>query len=169
MKKLNSVWLLLYLHRESPNRTETTSEDTEDHDKLLESEPSLHAAAEHSSSDCAPPPPGSPVQDSTGPGDSRLAGAHSPAADDYNVSPYIKTNAKTITRALLRSSRIRRKVTVEDLFFPANDLEETEQKGPPSRNCSGKEKGGTREGDTSLLGYDAQWCWVESQDDVTFL
>lgn len=20
-----------------------------------------------------------------------------------------------------------------------------------------------------LLGYDAQWCWVESQDDVTFL
>ncbi|XP_068593994.1 leucine rich adaptor protein 1-like [Cebidichthys violaceus] len=23
--------------------------------------------------------------------------------------------------------------------------------------------------DSALLGYDAQWCWVESQDDVTFL
>lgn len=167
--QVHTEQFLLCLHRESPNPTDTTGEETEDNDKVPETESNLHAAAECSGSESAPPTHSTPTQDSPHTGDSRLAGGHSPTSDDCNVSPYIKTNAKTITRALLRSSRIRRKVTVEQLFSPAKDEKEAERKDPLSQNSSGKEELGTSEKDASLLAYDAQWCWVESQDDVTFL
>lgn len=160
--------VLLYLHRESPNPTDVTGEETEDNDKLQETESNLPAAAENCGSESAPPTHSTPAQDSPDTGDSRLACGHSPT-DDCTVSPYIKTNAKTITRALLRSSRVRRKLTVEQLFSPAKDEKEAERKDPPSHNSSGKEELRTCEKDASLLAYDAQWCWVESQDDVTFL
>lgn len=165
-----TYWVVpLYLHRESPNQAETTGEETEDIDKVAETESNLHAAAANSGSDSAPPAHSTLAQDSLVHGDSRLAGGHSPTSYDCNISPYVKTSAKTITRALLRSSRIRRKVTVEDLFSPAKDKKEAEEKDLPSHSSSGQEELGTSKKDTSLLGYDAQWCWVESQDDVTFL
>lgn len=48
---------------------------------------------------------------------------------------------------------------------------------PPDemKRDDGSQDGATTNSDTLetdeavLLGYDAQWCWVESQDDVTFL
>lgn len=38
-----------------------------------------------------------------------------------------------------------------------------------SQNNTMEEEENTSNRETVLLGYDAQWCWVESQDDVTFL
>lgn len=162
---------ILCLHRESPNQTESASEETDDVDKVTETESNLQAAAAAAAADSgydkAPPTHGSPAQDSLVRGD--LAGGHSPTSDDCSISPYIRTGAKTITRALLRSSRFRRKVTVEELVPSAQDEKEAEQKDRPSCNSAGKEEAGSSRKDGSLLGYDAQWCWVESQDDVTFL
>lgn len=43
----------------------------------------------------------------------------------------------------------------ETLRASENNTEETQEESVP--------------GTEMLLGYDAQWCWVESQDDVTFL
>lgn len=157
---------LLHLHRESPNQTEATGEETEDIEKVIETDSNLQAAAAANSGSDSPP-----LTHNTSTRDSAvsiLLGGPPSTAGDCNIAPYIKTNAKTITRALLRSSRIRRKVTVEELFSPDKNETESKHKDPQSDKFSGEEVLGTNK-DTSLLGYDAQWCWVESQDDVTFL
>ncbi|XP_058502754.1 leucine rich adaptor protein 1-like [Solea solea] len=69
---------------------------------------------------------------------------------DTRLSEDIKVSAGTITRALLRSRKSRGEV--KDSSFPLTP----EKASAPKR-------------EELLLGYDAQWCWVESQDDVTFL
>lgn len=90
-----------------------------------------------------------------------------PANSNETTLHGISSGGDTITRALLRSSRGRRDVKVDDTF----PLHKTS--GEMKRN--GESQDSTRNTDTVenngavLLGYDAQWCWVESQDDVTFL
>lgn len=79
----------------------------------------------------------------------------------------------TIKRALLRSSRARRDIKAENIFAPTkySDEREREQQTQESFSSSSlveKEESAVNQ-ETVLLGYDAQWCWVESQDDVTFL
>lgn len=79
----------------------------------------------------------------------------------------------TIKRALLRSSRVRRDIKAENIFAPTKYLDQTEreqqtQESFRSSNSVEKEETAFTQ-ETVLLGYDAQWCWVESQDDVTFL
>lgn len=178
-----------FLHRESPNLIETTSEEAEDHlprTDLEESSCKISGtlspqSAEASCSspftpncETSPPTHDPPGQDSAAPADSLVSG-HSAASppEDYDVSPYIKTSAKTIRGALLRSSRVRRKVRVDDIFAPAKHSDEKEGKQPSQEvpgSYGSSEKVESEPGrETSLLGYDAQWCWVESQDDVTFL
>lgn len=164
-----------FFHRESPNQIETTSEEAEDHLLQTDQEESSckisdMLSPQSAEASCSSPftpncetsspthsPPG---QDSPTAADSLVSG-HSPASppEDYDVSPYIKTSAKTIRGALLRSSRVRRKVRVDDIFAPAKHSDEKEGEQPSQEVA----------GETNLLGYDAQWCWVESQDDVTFL
>ncbi|KAG8013953.1 Leucine rich adaptor protein 1 [Nibea albiflora] len=88
----------------------------------------------------------------------------------------IKDGAKTIRRALLRSNRARRPVIVDNGSFAVTKQSEetqTEHQTQESfrafqNNTMEKEESPPNK-DTILLGYDAQWCWVESQDDVTFL
>lgn len=53
---------------------------------------------------------------------------------------------------------------MEELFPAATTEKEAKQEDPPGHTSPGQEEVGS-----SLLGYDTQWCWVESQDDVTFL
>ncbi|XP_047445068.1 leucine rich adaptor protein 1-like [Mugil cephalus] len=88
----------------------------------------------------------------------------------------IKTRGNTIWRALLRSNRPRRQLKeVIDSFALTHS-----QQGDTSTVCKAEESftashtNTTEEeesapGGEALLGYDAQWCWVNSQDDVTFL
>lgn len=79
----------------------------------------------------------------------------------------VRASGDTIKRALLRSSRARRHVGVEDVFPLHNlpdDMKTHDESQDSTRNC---EAADTNE--AVLLGYDAQWCWVESQDDVMFL
>lgn len=61
----------------------------------------------------------------------------------------------------------------ENIFSPIkySDQAEREQQTQESfrgSNSVEKEESAFNQ-ETVLLGYDAQWCWVESQDDVTFL
>lgn len=72
-----------------------------------------------------------------------------------------------IRRALLRSSRGRTDVKVDDLFplhKATGEMKRDDESQESTRNTDAVEN--NRE---VLLGYDAQWCWIESQDDVTFL
>lgn len=171
--------------RESPNQIETTSEEAEDHLPQTDQEESSckisdtlsPQSAEVSCSftpncETSPSTHDPPGQDSAAPADSLVSG-HSPASppEDYDISPYIKTSAKTIRGALLRSSRVRRKVRVDDIFAPAkqSDMKEQPSQEVPGSYGSSEKVESEPGGETSLLGYDAQWCWVESQDDVTFL
>lgn len=178
-----------FFRRESPNQIETTSEEAEDHLPQTDQEESSckisdtlgPQSAEASCSspftpncESTPPTHSPPGQDSAAPADSLVSG-HSPESlpEDYDISPYIKTSAKTIRGALLRSSRVRRKVRVDDIFAPAKHSDEKEG-GQPSHEVAGsygssKKVESEPGGEMNLLGYDAQWRWVESQDDVTFL
>lgn len=70
----------------------------------------------------------------------------------------------TIRRALLRSSRGGREVKVDDMFPLQKGEKRDDESQDSTRNTDTVENNGA-----VLLGYDAQWCWVESQDDVTFL
>ncbi|KAG7526386.1 hypothetical protein JOB18_039632 [Solea senegalensis] len=81
---------------------------------------------------------------------------------DTRLSEDIKVSAGTITRALLRSRKSR---GVKDSSFP---LTPETSKASENNNMT-EEKASAPKREELLLGYDAQWCWVESQDDVTFL
>lgn len=76
-----------------------------------------------------------------------------------------------VRSALLRSSRIFRREEKPTILESKDDLElsKTEIEVPTFEDeRTNRHKTGQNE-DNMLLGYDAQWCWVESQDDVTFL
>ncbi|KAL7387460.1 hypothetical protein ABVT39_023819 [Epinephelus coioides] len=97
---------------------------------------------------------------------------------DSDVVPLhdIKGGADTIRRALLRSNRARREVKANNgslSLTKESGEKQTEQQTQESfrasQNSMTKEEEHAPDSETSLLGYDAQWCWVESQDDVTFL
>ncbi|XP_024129629.1 leucine rich adaptor protein 1 isoform X1 [Oryzias melastigma] len=83
-----------------------------------------------------------------------------------------KGNAETIRRALQRSIRTRKELKA-DLFGPSQQLE---AKINPIAETFTAAQNDTKDHEETpavvenvLPGYDAQWCWVESQDDVTFL
>ncbi|XP_032387621.1 leucine rich adaptor protein 1 isoform X2 [Etheostoma spectabile] len=96
---------------------------------------------------------------------------------DSAVAPLkdIKDGANSIRRALMRSNRTRRGVKGDNGSFSLtkqsgethteHQTQETFRSG--QRNKVEEESVHNRE--TALLAYDAQWCWVESQDDVMFL
>lgn len=90
---------------------------------------------------------------------------------DVTAMPYIKTNAKTIRRALLRSSRARKDVKVDSIFAKQSEETQREDQNPESLRSSNtmETEASAPNRESTLRGYDAQWCWVESQDDVTFL
>ncbi|XP_051265665.1 leucine rich adaptor protein 1-like [Dicentrarchus labrax] len=97
-----------------------------------------------------------------------------PQNSDVAPLKHIKAGADTIRRALLRSNRARREVD-SGSFALTNRSEETQTEnqteeglGASQTNVMEKEEHAPSR-ETFLLGYDAQWSWVESQDDVTFL
>lgn len=77
-----------------------------------------------------------------------------------------------VRSALLRSSRISRREEKGRINLSREDglgESKTEIKLP---NFEDKRANGNmveQDEDKMLLGYDTQWCWVDSQDDVTFL
>ncbi|KAF0047271.1 hypothetical protein F2P81_000904 [Scophthalmus maximus] len=128
-----------------------------------------------------------------GPSQSKFEVASSNAADgltgavlqkcqpqDLDAGPLqdIEAGAGTITRALLRSRKKRREVKGDTSSFTltqASGETQAERSRPveslkaSQNNVKEEEEEGALNRETVLLGYDAQWCWVESEDDVTFL
>nr|XP_020507816.1 leucine rich adaptor protein 1-like [Labrus bergylta] len=99
-------------------------------------------------------------------------------SQDSNITPLkdIKSRGDTIRRALLRSSRVRKEVRADSgIFSSTKQSEETQTEQQPQQSSRDHQNNVTKteesepNKETMLLGYDAQWCWVESQDDVTFL
>ncbi|KAF3699039.1 Leucine rich adaptor protein 1 Leucine repeat adapter protein 35A [Channa argus] len=86
-----------------------------------------------------------------------------------------RSGANTIRRALLRSSRVRRELNVDTGFFLSKQSGETQtehrtkESFKAHHNSKVQHDQSTPDMDKLLVGYDAQWCWVDSQDDVTFL
>nr|XP_020474032.1 leucine rich adaptor protein 1-like [Monopterus albus] len=76
-----------------------------------------------------------------------------------------------IRRALFRSSRARREVKADaGSFNVTKQSEKTKnQSFKDPQKSTVDENESTSSGEKVLLGYDAQWCWVESQDDVLFV
>ncbi|XP_020795033.2 leucine rich adaptor protein 1-like [Boleophthalmus pectinirostris] len=76
-----------------------------------------------------------------------------------------------VRSALLRSSRISRReekpsysLSKDENVHPKVEIELKDFENKHTiRDMTAQEEG------IVMLGYDAQWCWVESQDDVTFL
>lgn len=87
---------------------------------------------------------------------------------DVLPSPDIEVCPDPIREALLRSyTSARRHVEAGTSSFETTP-QEAEGNHQSSSNKMEKDE---CESDAyeALLGYDAQWCWVESKDDVTFL
>lgn len=77
-----------------------------------------------------------------------------------------------VRSALLRSSRIYKRDERPTIVASKEDdpgVSKTEMEMPAfeAKRTNGHKT--EQNDDNMLLGYDAQWCWVESQDDVTFL
>lgn len=158
---------------------ETAGEESEDHPPLTD-----HNILSHESTEARPP--SLSTSTSHGHTSSRPANSlvianmpmsHSRHSD---VAPlqHIKSSPDAIRKALLRSNRARREVKVDNGSFaltkqPEETQTETEVRTQESFRASQNnlmEKDESAPSiESSLLGYDAQWCWVESQDDVTFL
>ncbi|XP_074543876.1 uncharacterized protein LOC141803776 [Halichoeres trimaculatus] len=99
---------------------------------------------------------------------------------DLNVAAVrnIRSSGDTIRRALLRSSRKRKEVRADSDIFTRSEQPEEKQTAQQTQESFTDSQGNTMEEEeeesapdkgTMLLGYDAQWCWVESQDDITFV
>nr|XP_046265655.1 leucine rich adaptor protein 1-like [Scatophagus argus] len=97
---------------------------------------------------------------------------------DSHLAPLrdIKSGADTIRRALLRSSMTRREVKMDIGSFALIKQSEETQKEQQTQESLRASQNNTMEKEenvpnreTVLLGYDAQWSWVESQEDITFL
>ncbi|XP_032420589.1 leucine rich adaptor protein 1-like [Xiphophorus hellerii] len=97
----------------------------------------------------------------------------SEAPESGSARFHIRNGAETIKRALLRSSRRKQ------LKAAGQDAGEKNSERPTQQSLSvfkrqevkkdEDEEESSAGGEKDLLGYDAQWSWVESKDDVTFL
>uniref|UniRef100_A0A3P8UBU6 Leucine rich adaptor protein 1 n=1 Tax=Amphiprion percula TaxID=161767 RepID=A0A3P8UBU6_AMPPE len=116
-------------------------------------------------------PPRSSDQASLNPVNS-LVCANGPKSEalhsDAAALQHIKGGANTIRRALQRSTKRKPKVDAATFAFTQRS-EETIHQAEKDFSQSNKEEESAASKEKALLGYDAQWCWVESQDDVTFL
>ncbi|XP_011614963.2 leucine rich adaptor protein 1-like [Takifugu rubripes] len=91
-----------------------------------------------------------------------------PAYSNHTPLRGIRSGGDTIKRALLRSSRRRAELNVDNVFSlhkPPDEMKRDEE----SQDSTTTNSDTLEMNEAVLLGYDAQWCWVESQDDVTFL
>ncbi|KAE8291253.1 Leucine rich adaptor protein 1 Leucine repeat adapter protein 35A [Larimichthys crocea] len=165
--------------------TETTGEESEDHPPHTDHGDSTHKSyLSPEFTRASPPSPSSKFevncstqgrhdQASSSPANG-LVSANLPKSQPQDLD--IKDGAKTIRRALLRSRRASRPVIVDNGSFALTKQSEETQTEHQTQdgfrafqnNTMEKEESPPNK-DTILLGYDAQWCWVESQDDVTFL
>lgn len=86
---------------------------------------------------------------------------------------HIINGAETIKRALLRSSRRKQLKAAGQDAGEKNSERPTQQSLSVFKRQEVKKEEDKEEssagGEKDLLGYDAQWSWVESKDDVTFL
>lgn len=92
---------------------------------------------------------------------------------DLDVAPLQDTKG-AIRRALLRSNRREVKADNGSCSLTKQPGEtqtehQTQESFRASQNNMTEDEESAPDKETALLGYDAQWCWVESQDDVTFL
>ncbi|XP_022049164.2 leucine rich adaptor protein 1-like [Acanthochromis polyacanthus] len=95
-----------------------------------------------------------------------------PLDSDAAALQYIKGGANTIRRALQRSTKRKPKMDAGTFAFTQQSGEkvhQTEEDFSESQPNKEAEEESAASNEKALLGYDAQWCWVESQDDVTFL
>lgn len=174
--------------------TETTGEESEDQQPHSD-----HGDSNHRSSfdmlspafaEARPPSPSSFSEfevtrsthspASSGPANG-VASASSPRAQPQDSAVDLSQDMTAggldiIRRALLRSSRARREVKVGNgCSAPTKQSEEkqtehhTQESSRASQNNMMQKEESAPNKETGLLGYDAQWCWVESQDDVTFV
>ncbi|KAK5859582.1 hypothetical protein PBY51_021131 [Eleginops maclovinus] len=97
----------------------------------------------------------------------------SPSTSEFESQPQnLKAGADIIRRALHRSSRARRDMRADSGSFSITEQSQTDQQTqehPRTSQNTMEEKKTAPNRETALLGYDAQWCWVESLDDVMFL
>ncbi|XP_069574300.1 leucine rich adaptor protein 1-like [Brachyistius frenatus] len=93
-----------------------------------------------------------------------------PQHSDAATLKDIKGRANTIKAALLRSNRARGELKVGSFAVTQQSGEtHTMHRTQESFKSRMEEEESESSGEKVLLGYDAQWRWVESQDDVTFL
>ncbi|GAA6222468.1 leucine rich adaptor protein 1-like [Lates japonicus] len=105
------------------------------------------------------------------------ASSHKSQPQDLEAGQLQDIKGGTIRRALLRSSRARKEVKVDTgSFTVTQEPGETQtvhslpqESFIASQNNTVEMEESAPNREEVLLGYDAQWCWVESQDDVTFL
>lgn len=173
-------------HRESPSPTyqedvtETTGEESEDHQ--------LHSDNGHSdrrshfdvlspvSTEARPPnPPHSKsavscsTETSSTPAKS-LVSSNVPSSQysDELPSQDIKVCADPLRSALLRSFQPSRS-SVEAVVCSFEPKQQSTERNQKTQNDVAEVDESESNRHEGLLGYDAQWRWVESQDDVTFL
>ncbi|MEQ2258689.1 hypothetical protein XENORESO_006999, partial [Xenotaenia resolanae] len=88
---------------------------------------------------------------------------------------HIRNGAETIRRALLRSSRRRQlkadsgPTATSQNVGEKNSVHLTQENLTVFKSDEVKKEESSAGDEKELLGYDAQWSWVESKDDVTFL
>ncbi|XP_042285350.1 leucine rich adaptor protein 1-like [Thunnus maccoyii] len=179
--------------RESPSPTclydlaETTGEESADHPPHTGDGKSYFDMLCPESTEARPPSPSNSkcevscsTQASSTPANSLVSAnlpKSQPQDSDAAPSQDIKVGADPIRRALQRSCKVaRRDVKVGAGSFAliqqsAKTQTEHQTQGSlrASQNNMMEEDKSTPDRENVLLGYDAQWCWVESQDDVTFL
>lgn len=105
---------------------------------------------------------------SWGPAKGDPSPASQPAYPNRTPSRGIGSGGDTIRRALLRSSRVRGDVKADDTFR-LHKLPDERKRDDEAQDSTRTNSDTLENNEAVLLGYDAQWCWVESQDDVTFL
>ncbi|XP_054889796.1 leucine rich adaptor protein 1-like [Poeciliopsis prolifica] len=95
----------------------------------------------------------------------------SEAPESGSARFHIRSGAETIKRALLRSSRRKQLKAAGQDAGKENSERPTQQSLSVFKTEEVKKdkEESSAGGEKDLLGYDAQWSWVESKDDVTFL
>ncbi|CAK6952122.1 leucine rich adaptor protein 1-like [Scomber scombrus] len=181
--------------RESPSPTclydlaETAGEESTDHPPRTGNDPSdrknyFNVLCPESTEARPPSPPNSKyevsysAQASSSPANGLVSSnlpKSQPQDSDAAPSQDIKGGADPIRRALQRSCKAsRRDVKMSSFALTQQSAktkteEQTLEGLSVAQNNMTEENKSTPDRENLLLGYDAQWCWVESQDDVTFL